>query len=196
VNRKVDCALVDDAERFRLLGKYKTPRFRIGQKVRCQVRGKVVITGMTYAPIPWPIAKGGRGRHSLVVYKGLARAVRRESEQGICFWWGVKTTTVWKWRKALGVGIATLGTSRLHRETMNEIGDKMRARSVLKARDSERCRKITEARRGKPRPPHVVEAVRQARLGTTASAQTRQRLGKRNPIAEEIVIFSECSPCK
>jgi hypothetical protein len=45
---------MDDAERFRLLGKYRTPRFRIGQRVLCEVRGVVVITGMTDAPIPCP----------------------------------------------------------------------------------------------------------------------------------------------
>jgi hypothetical protein len=50
---------MDDADRFRLLGKYRTPRFRIGQRVRCLVRGEVIITGMTEAPIPWPLAKGG-----------------------------------------------------------------------------------------------------------------------------------------
>jgi hypothetical protein len=43
---------MEDAERFRLLDKYRTPRFRIGQQVRCEVRGKVVITGITDAPIP------------------------------------------------------------------------------------------------------------------------------------------------
>jgi hypothetical protein len=74
---------MDDAERFRLLGNYRTPRFRYGRKVPCEVRGEVVITGMNDAPIPWPVAKGGRGRHSLVVYKGLTKAVRRESEQAI-----------------------------------------------------------------------------------------------------------------
>jgi hypothetical protein len=68
---------MDDADRFRLLGTYRTPRFRIGQRVCCQVRGEVVITGMTEAPIPWPIGKGDRGQHSLLVYKGLARAVCR-----------------------------------------------------------------------------------------------------------------------
>jgi hypothetical protein len=26
---------MDDAKRFRLLGTYRTPRFRIGQRVRC-----------------------------------------------------------------------------------------------------------------------------------------------------------------
>jgi hypothetical protein len=43
---------MDDAARFRLLGVYRTPRFRIGQRVRCLVRGEVLITGMTEALIP------------------------------------------------------------------------------------------------------------------------------------------------
>jgi len=34
--------------------------------------------------LPWPNAKGGRGRHSLVVYNGLANAIRRESALAIC----------------------------------------------------------------------------------------------------------------
>jgi hypothetical protein len=48
---------MDDAERIRLLGKYRPPRFRIGQRVSCLVRGEMVITGMTDAPIPWPAGK-------------------------------------------------------------------------------------------------------------------------------------------
>jgi hypothetical protein len=79
---------MEDADRFRLLGTYRTPRFRIGQRVRCLVRGEVIITGMTDAPIPWPIGKSGR-RRSLVVYKGLARAIRREANQAVCHWWGL-----------------------------------------------------------------------------------------------------------
>jgi hypothetical protein len=51
---------MEDAERFRLLGKYKTPRFRIGQRVLCEVRGEVTICGLTDAPIPWPMGKAGR----------------------------------------------------------------------------------------------------------------------------------------
>jgi hypothetical protein len=79
---------MDDAERFRLLGKYQTPRFRYGRKVLCEVRGELTITGLSDAPIPWPLGKSGRGRHSLVVYKGLAKAIRRESNQAICCWGG------------------------------------------------------------------------------------------------------------
>jgi hypothetical protein len=36
---------MEDTERFLLLGKYRTPRFRIGRTVLCEVRGQVVITG-------------------------------------------------------------------------------------------------------------------------------------------------------
>jgi hypothetical protein len=74
---------MEDAERFRLLGEYRTPRFRIGQRVRCAVRGEMVITSMTDTPIPWPVGKRGPGRHSLIVYKDLAKALRRESNQAI-----------------------------------------------------------------------------------------------------------------
>ncbi len=170
---------MEDAERFRLLGTYRTPRFRVGQRVRCQVRGEMVITHLTDAPIPWPIGKGGRGRHSLVVYKGLARAVRRASEQAICCWWGVRTTTVWKWRKALGVGIATEGTSRLHREYTKEPGVvRGLAKAQAKARDPERRPKITEERRGKPPPRHVIEAMRQARLGMRHTEESRRKMSQ------------------
>jgi hypothetical protein len=108
---------VTDADRFKLLGKYHTPRFRYGQVVFCEVRGWVVITGLTQAPLPWPVCKKrGRstGRTSLLVYQGLARALRRESEQAACHWWGVCPTAVWKWRKALGIArTQTEGTLQL-----------------------------------------------------------------------------------
>ncbi|HEY7310196.1 MAG TPA: hypothetical protein VH643_12610 [Gemmataceae bacterium] len=131
---------MDDAERFHLLGKYRRPRLRIGRMVLCEVRGERVITGMTDAPIPWPVGKHGPGRHSLIVYKGLAKAIRRESNQAVAHWWGVDPQTVRKWRRLLSVGRATEGTSRLHRETIEQTGEGMRALGVLKARDPERCR--------------------------------------------------------
>ena len=47
----------------RLLGTYQTPQFDYGSSVMCEVRGEVVITGLTNARIPWPIAScpGSRG---------------------------------------------------------------------------------------------------------------------------------------
>jgi hypothetical protein len=167
---------MQDAERFRLLGKYHTPRFRIGQRVRCLVRGEIVITGMTDAPIPWPIGKRGGGRRSLIVYKGLAKAVRRESNQAVAHWWGADPQTVSKWRKALSVRQANEGTTRLCRDYIAEYGDAMRALGVKKARDPERCRRIAEARRANPSPPHVMEAMHAARRGLPHTDEARQRM--------------------
>jgi hypothetical protein len=58
-----------------LIGTYSTPRFRYGAVAFCEVRGKVIVTGLSAAPIQWPVGKrpGGRAR-ALVVYAGLAKA--------------------------------------------------------------------------------------------------------------------------
>jgi hypothetical protein len=169
---------MNDSERFRLLGKYRTPRFRYGRKVLCAVRGEVTIVGMTDAPIPWPIGKRGRGR-SLVVFKDLAKALRRESNQAICHWWGITPQTVSKWRKALGIGPITEGTSRLYREyTKEPWAVEAFARAHSKARDPERCRKISEARKSKPRPPHVLEGMHRAWRGSHHSEESRRKMSE------------------
>jgi hypothetical protein len=170
---------MEDAERFRLLGTYRTPRFRYGRQVLCAVRGEVTIVGLTEAPIPWPVGKGGRGRHSLVIYKGLAKAVRLGSNQAVAYWWGVDGQAVSKWRKALGIGPITEGTSRLYREyTKEPWAVEARAKAHAKAHDPERCRKIAEAKRGRPRPRHVIEAMRQARLGMRHTEESRRKMSE------------------
>ena len=169
---------MEDAERFRLLGKYRTPRFRYGRKVLCEVRGEVTIVGMTVAPIPWPSGKRGRGR-SPVVFKDLAKALRRELNKAICRWWGLTPQTVSKWRKALGIGPITEGTSTLYREyTKEPWAVEAFAKAHAKARDPEHCRKIAEAKRGKPRPRHVIEAMRQARLGMRHTEESRRKMSE------------------
>src|SRR4051794_27994816 len=109
-----------DAERFRLLQSYRTPRFRLGQVVMCEVRGEVIVCGLADARIPWPVGKRGRAK-ALIVYRDLARAVRRESAIAVCHWWGVTAQTVTKWRKALGVPEHNDGTRRLRRDYFPEV---------------------------------------------------------------------------
>jgi hypothetical protein len=79
---------MNDADRFRLLGTYKTPRFRYGRQVSCDVRGWVSAVGLSAGPIPWPVGKRGRGK-ALVVYGHLARAVGRESAVAVARAWGI-----------------------------------------------------------------------------------------------------------
>jgi hypothetical protein len=90
-----------DADRFRLLGTYKTPRFRVGDVVRCLLRGWVPIVGVSVAPIPWPLGGKLGERCSPVVYQDLADAVRCESPSAVAHWWGVSAGTVRKWRRRL-----------------------------------------------------------------------------------------------
>jgi hypothetical protein len=171
--------LMDDAERFRLRGKHRTPRFRIGQRVRSEVRGEMVITAMTDAPIPWPLGKNDRGRHSLIVYRDLAKALRRESNQAISHWWGVDPQTVTKWGRALGVDVTRKGTSRLRSDyTKEPWAIEAFAKAQSKARDPERRRKIAESRRCKPRPQHVLDPMHNARRGSHHIDEAKRKMSE------------------
>ena len=153
-----------DADRFKLLGAYRTPRVRVGAVLSCEARDcDLTVVRYSAGPIPWPVGHAAEvgGRASLVVYGGLARAVRRESYQAVAHWFGVSQSVVTKWRAALGVTRTNPGSTRL-REAV--------------ASDPDRRRQIAAAKRGKPRPAHVVEAVRKANKGRQASPKTRATL--------------------
>lgn len=170
---------MDDAKRFRLrFGRYRTPRFRYGAKVEDARRGSVKIVGITDAPIPWPIGMK-RGGKSPVLYGALIRAVQRESNQAVAHWWGVSGQTVTAWKKALGVPVTTEGTSKLRSAHFHEPwAREAQKKAWAKARDARRREKIAAAKRGKPRPAHVIEAMRQANLGKQHSAETRRKMSE------------------
>ena len=110
-----------DADRYRLrFGPYRTPRCRVGHFLKCAVRGKVRVAGLTAAPVPWPLAKSGK--HLVpVVCGGLLRALRRESVQAVKHWFGISTWNAWRLRKALGFPRANEGTAALMRDLMPEL---------------------------------------------------------------------------
>jgi hypothetical protein len=110
-----------DTDRFKLLhGPYATPRFRIGSVRACEVRGEVVVCGLTDARISWPVAKRGRAR-SILVTGGLAKAIRLESNQAVAYWWGVSIQTARIWRRALDVGRIADGSRRLFQKNYVEV---------------------------------------------------------------------------
>lgn len=150
--------------------------------MRCVWRGEVVICGITDAPIPWPIAKLNGRWASLVVYRGLARALRTESNADVCRLWGVTPQTVSKWRKALRVRPNTPGT-RKRRQVVGADPALVAARaegqrSVSPEAKATRIEKIRKARLGKRRPPYVKRLMRLRRLGTKASPETRRKLSE------------------
>jgi hypothetical protein len=169
----------------KLLGTYRTPRFRYGQKVLCEARGEVTIVKLSDAPIPWPMARSSpRSRLSLVLYRDLARAVRRETNRAVCHHWGVSRFSVSKWRKALGVK-QTEGTINW-RVAHGKASEKAIKAMASTARDPVRLAKIGAAKRGKPRSPATIAKMRKAATGKRASPETRakmsaQRKGKFRP---------------
>jgi hypothetical protein len=173
--------LMRNADRFRLFGFYLTPRFKYGAIVQDEARGDVVIVGLSDGRIPWPL--GYRldwkcGTPALVLYKGLAKAVQRESNQAVAHWWGVSGQTVTKWRKALGVQPTTKGTSRLRASHAKELGQIVIAQEKSRdpARDAPRREKIAKAKVGKPRPRHVHQALRMANLGRRPTKDARAKM--------------------
>jgi hypothetical protein len=115
-------------------GPYRTPCFKYGAKVECEVRGEVTIWKLTAARIPWPIGKTHRAT-SLVLYKDLARAVRLEAACDVAYWWGVGPSTVNKWRRALGVPAMNEGDRRRKQRFAKTDAFKAdRAKAWIKAR--------------------------------------------------------------
>lgn len=165
---------MSDDPRFRMLGKYRTPRFKYGAIVSDTLRGDVVIVGLSDAPIPWPIGKKGRAK-SFILYGDLERAVRRESNIAIQHWWNVCPNCVWRWRKALEVELTNEGTLQRRRELILPRGDAMRA---LIPYTPERNKKIADAKRGVKRSRRTVQKMRRAMLGKQASDEARRKMSE------------------
>ena len=91
-------------------GPYRTPRCKVGSVVKDEIRGRVKIIGLSDTRIPWPLAMNWTHR-SLVVYRGLARALRLETLQAVAYWWGVSGEQIRILRRALGIPIFTAGTA-------------------------------------------------------------------------------------
>ncbi|HWB14725.1 MAG TPA: hypothetical protein VG826_36215 [Pirellulales bacterium] len=166
-----------DQQRFKLrFGPYRTPKFKYGARVMDEIRGEVEIVGLHDGPIPWPVGKRGHVR-ALILYGDLVKAVRHEANIVVQHWFGVKHATVRKWRRALSVAPTNAGTSQLRREHFDEPwGHQARNLAVCKARDPARREKIGASRRGKPRPPHVIAAMREGRTGKPHSDEAKAKI--------------------
>ncbi len=147
-------------------GLYKTPRFRLGQVVVDEVRGEVTIVGITDGKIPWPIGKTKRAK-ALVIFRGLAKAIRKESVTAIAYWWGVSTQTVTVWRKGLKIQGPTIGEQKLASAYGNhpKFAELVLAKAHETLQDPARTAKISAALRGKPKSAKATTKTRAAKIG-------------------------------
>jgi hypothetical protein len=156
-------------------------RRKIGGWLKCRMRGKVQVVGISEAPISWPMTRrpNGGGKPFLILCGDLVRAVKRESEIAVAHHWRVSRLTVWAWRKALGVKRNTAGTAELYRAWFPERRDDAAMdRLHASLRSPARAAKIAAAKLGKPRPAHVQEMLRRMWLGKRHSKATRRKMSE------------------
>lgn len=173
-----------NAERYKLLhGPYRAPRVRYGKTLFCELRGEVVVNGMSFGRIAWPTTRKKRSRPAFILCGDLVRAVRRESALAICYWFGVTPQTVTAWRKALGVPTTNEGTRRLRQDLFDEIVPQpAREKGRRRASAPEANAKKSATRKGKPIHPNTLAALR-ARKG---GGRARRRGGRlRRPTSVE-----------
>lgn len=139
-------------------GPYAAPECKVGDWLDDEVDGALAVGGWTIAPIPWPRRKK-TGRHSLILCGDLVQAVKLESAEAICHYWGVGPTKVWQWRQALGVGRVTDGTRQLLQERTG-VPPKAAARGRKKIAGSPEIRaRIAESLRGRPVHPNTLPGL-------------------------------------
>jgi hypothetical protein len=80
-------------------GPYLAPVVVPGTIVECEVRGLVTVAGTSTGPLRWPIGRKDE-RDELIVFKGLARAVRQETPAAIAAAFGVSRQIAEQWRSA------------------------------------------------------------------------------------------------
>src|SRR5262249_20075119 len=83
------------------------------------------------------------------------------------------------WRNALGVEQNNEGTLKLRSAHFLEPWAKrIRRKAHAKNQDPERCAKIAAAKRGKPRPRHVIEAMIAANRGRKHTPEHRKKMSE------------------
>jgi hypothetical protein len=76
-----------------LFGPYRPPARQRGDTLFCEMRGTVMVGGLSDTPVPWPYMKA-RGRHSPMLCEDLVGAVRQEAGIVVCHLFVVTAQTV------------------------------------------------------------------------------------------------------
>jgi hypothetical protein len=144
-----------------------------------EIRGEVKIIGISDARIPWPLAHYWAKR-SVVVYRGLAKAIRRESVQAVAYWWGISVEKVRLVRRALGVPLHNDGTARLRQRYAKTPEFRRMARKAwATAGEREPSRGMLGRRHSKA----ALRKISKAQIGRVQSTKTRRKISlemKRN----------------
>ena len=104
--------------------------------------------------------------------------MKRESSEAVACWWGITAQTVTIWRRVLKVGRYTEGTTALMSERLAPVLERAREAARPTWYSPERGEKISAALKGRPKPRHVVEAMRKGRTGKPHDEQARAKMSQ------------------
>jgi hypothetical protein len=157
-----------------LFGTYRTPVFKYGDVVICDVHGQVEIVGLSVGRIPWPIGKRGRAK-ALVLCGALAKAVLLEAAVAMAYWGrlGPDSDCVATRARRRHDDPGNVHTQGPH--PLGEQGERMRQLARAKDCNLARRDKIAASRRVKPRPAYVVKAMRHGNVGRVHSDEERRK---------------------
>ena len=170
-----------------LFGPYEPPPLQKGDRATCLYRDAlVVVTNWSSGRISWPRCRaiGHRGGSGLLVDEELARAILHQSAAALMYWWGVTCSTVWLWRKALGVEGhgGTEGSRRLLLEAAAKGGAGMQARGVTDRERRQRRKRARELDLGRhleaARAERAWPVAHLALLGKLTDAEVAERTGR------------------
>ncbi len=147
-----------------LFAPYRAPQVKYGDTVQCSIRGTVRVVGWKEdGLIVWPLGRPARqaGHASLILFGDLERAIRTESELAVAHHWKISITTIWKFRRALGVGRITDGTAKLYSEyaPAKVASELSRVKSNFTNRTAERRQHMSEKKTGRPMHPATKAAL-------------------------------------
>ena len=172
--------------RHELIGRYHTPRFRIGDTLQCAIRGPIRVVKVSDGLIPWPIgrAEGSRAL-SYVICGDLEMALSVEAGTAIAHWWDVRRMTVSRWRKSLELTEPTEGELRLRRAYGNEpealvarhAGQLAKPRQNYRHSKATR-RKISKAHKGVPLSESHRQRIGEGQKGRMHSEESRRLISE------------------
>jgi hypothetical protein len=107
-------------------GPYAPPGVDLGDEIQCEIRGLITVHSWSdRGAIMWPMglrSGASPGRPAMILTGDLVRALRRESAIAVANHWGTTWRTVRVWRRALGIGRMTEGSTLLASE-VGELSD-------------------------------------------------------------------------
>ena len=154
------------------------PGRELGAYVEDEIRGEVRIIGINDGRISRPLAQNKHQR-TVVVYRDLARAIRRESVQAVADWWGISLEKVHTVLRALGVPMGNEGTVCLWKAfAQTPTFRRMTRKAWANAGSPERRAKVGAALIGRKHPASVRRKIGAASRGRIMSPEARRKLSE------------------